>query len=129
MGDTTFALNSAGMNIQNPAQVTTYGGWFDLNGFTLTKSGSAFLGLQQCSITNPGSINLAGGELRLNHAVLSGPGSLNLSNGTTLSCGTSGTTSLVAKASLNIPANATITAPFPRAASVAPCKPPANGGR
>jgi autotransporter-associated beta strand protein len=112
LGDSTFALNSSGLTIQNPAQTATYGGWLDLNNNTLTKSGASVLVFQQCSVTNPGSINLAGGELRLNHTLLGGAGALNLSNATIFSCASGNTiTSLVTKATINIPANAVIAAP------------------
>ena len=105
-GDATIALNTAPMTIQNPAQAATYGGWFDLNGFTLTKSGASALVFQQSSVTNSGNLNVAGGELRLNHAFLGGSGSLNLSNLTILSCASGSTTSLVTKAAINIGAGA-----------------------
>lgn len=113
-GDSTFALNTAPMTIQNPLQTATYGGWLNLNGFTLTKTGTNALVFQQCSVTNPGSINLAGGELRLNHTFLGGSGSLNLSNGSILSvASTSATTNYVTKTAINLAAgaNAAIVAP------------------
>jgi autotransporter-associated beta strand protein len=115
--DASIALNTAPMTLQNPAQTATYDGWLDLNGFTLTKNGASAFIVQQCSVTNSGDINLAGGEFRLNHSWLGGSGSLNLSNATTLSCASGSTTSLVTKASINIPASSSAAIVAPNNAS------------
>ncbi len=116
-GDSTFALNTAPMTIQNPLRTVSYAGWVDLGGFTLTKSGASALVFQQNSVTNSGNINLAGGELRLNHALLGGAGVLNLSNATILSCASGSVTNQVYKDSINLAAGASAAIVAPNNAS------------
>lgn len=77
--DTLVAETSTG-NLVLAGVFPPYSSLLNLNGYTLTTSGSGSVRLNQLTVTNAGSIVVNGANLGLNSVILDGPGTLNLGN-------------------------------------------------
>jgi autotransporter-associated beta strand protein len=96
-GDASVGPTTAGLALTLAGVFAPYNFALDLGGHTLTTLGPGFVRISQLSATNSGSINVGGPYLGLNNCIIDGPGTINLGT-SSLNFYTSFTTGYVAKA-------------------------------
>jgi len=111
-GDALIAAQNGGWGIRGlgSSGAPFYSGSLKLNGYTLTKVGTARFQMQEVVATDAGNINFGGGNLSLRNTLLTGAGTLTFSNNTYLQFQfLAGATSYVSKAISTIGAFGIVT--------------------
>jgi autotransporter-associated beta strand protein len=112
----TVSCTTAGLSLTLWGLNAPYEFSLDLGGHTLTTLGAGGVQLKQFSVTNSGSINVGGHYLGLNNCIIDGPGTINL-GANILNFYTAFTTGYVAKA-ISVANGGAISASFANAATI-----------